>query len=119
MIAPGGIDKTIIAPVGINYNKTGLVTSMILGLDLVKLARNPKDEELANKILSKYKAFSTSLGNKDFKLNSQDILALVTGNTNEMVRALNLLIKSLPIIPVNIEELAILHEKAREILIRA
>ena len=119
MIAPGGIDKTIIAPVGINYNKTGLVTSMILGLDLVKLARNPKDEELVNEILSKYKAFSTSLGNKDFKLNSQDILALVTGNTNEMVRALNLLIKSLPIIPVNIEELAILHEKAREILIRA
>ena len=118
----GDIDpgQTIIMPVGKYYDKAGLIRAMIFGLKLVKIARGEADDALVEETLEQYKNFCTSLGVKKFHLSKDDILTLATSSDpNKVTHALNMLIKSLPLMPLNSEEIKEIYEHAREALIRA
>ncbi len=115
---------TIISPVGLNYDSSGFVRSMILGLRLAEMARQENregrvDEDFAIETLVQYSGFCISQGVERFDLSVTDLVDLATGNINKVVRALNRLIRSLPIMPINAEELRVIYEHAREALIRA
>jgi hypothetical protein len=122
----GGISPTdtIISPVGLNYDRSGFIRGIIIGLRLSEIARQKKeqgevDEAYAEKTLSAYRDFCWSQGVRDFDLKIEDLVNLATGNINKMVEALNRIIRTLPIMPINTEELRVIYEHAREALIRA
>ena len=115
---------TIISPIGLNYDKTGFVRSIILGLRLSEIARQKAekgeaDPEFVKQTFVQYRYFCFSQGVRNFNLSEDDLINLATGNINKMVEALNRIIKVLPIRPVNTEELRAIYEHAREALIRA
>ena|GEM_PF-2310571 len=115
---------TIISPIGLNYDSSGFVRAMIFGLRLCEMARQEDregkvDEEFAIETLIQYSDFCMSQGVKRFNLSVMDLVDLATGNINKVIKALNRLIRSLPIVPINTEELRSICEHAREALIRA
>ncbi|MGB2600950.1 MAG: hypothetical protein WBD00_04305 [Candidatus Omnitrophota bacterium] len=122
----GGISPTdtIISPIGLNYDRSGFIRGIILGLRLSEIARQKSEQgevdvAYAEKTLSEYRDFCWSQGVRDFNLKTDDLVNLATGNINKMVEALNRIIKVLPIMPINTEELRVIYEHAREALIRA
>jgi len=122
----GNIDPkdTVLTPVGLNYDNSGLIRSMILGLRLSEIARNryTKDDQYVADTLAVYVNLCLSEGQRieDIdELTTGDIISLIAVNTNEMVRSLKKLIKLLPIVPMNTDELRLIYERAREIMIRA
>ena len=122
----GGMSPTdtIISPVGLNYDRSGFVRGIIVGLRLSEIARQKSergevDEAYVENTLSAYRDFCWSQGVRDFDLKIEDLVNLATGNINKMVEALNRIIRTLPIMPINTEELRVIYEHAREALIRA
>ncbi|MFH1878020.1 MAG: glycogen/starch synthase [Candidatus Omnitrophota bacterium] len=123
----GDIDpeNTIIAPVGFNYDKTGIIRSIVLGLRLSEIAKNDEeyvaDSDFVAATLAQYIDFCRSQGQdmKLFNLTKEDLVNLATGARSVMVESLNKLIKLLPIRPVNMDELRDIFENARKALIAA
>lgn len=118
------LENTIVSPVGLNYDRSGLVRSIILGLKLSEIARNKDYTEESPFVIStfdEYKALCLSQGEKaeDFNLTKQDIINIARGDIKLVVESLNKLIKLLPIMPMNTEELRLIYENAKEALIRA
>jgi len=117
MVDVGGLTDSIISPVGINFDKAGFIRSMFFGLGLLEIARG--HTERAQELLDDYRTFAESQGVENFSFDINDIISLATGNINQVVMALNRLIRSLPIMPVNEEELRTIYENARAALIKA
>ncbi|MBD3425872.1 MAG: hypothetical protein GF409_01420 [Candidatus Omnitrophica bacterium] len=122
----GGImpTETIISPVGLNYDRSGFIRGIILGLKLSLIARQKSeqgkvDAQFVERTLKNYRDFCWSQGVRDFHLKPEDLVDLATGDINRTVRALNRIIKALPIMPLNTEEIREIYEHAREALIRA
>ncbi len=126
--------KTILSPVGYNFDRTGLVRSIFLGLRLARIAElkrkaeaEPDNAELAGSLagfiretLDQYKAFCRSQGFERFTVKEEDLLNIAAGeDVNRILQGLNKLIESLPIVPVNPEELREVYERAMEAVIRA
>ena len=116
--------RAIIAPVGFNYDSTGLIRSTILGLRLSEIAENESYTENSNFVsytLAEYAALCVSNGQdpKKFNLTGKDLIDMARGDAGIMVQALNKLIRLLPIMPINTEQLRDIYEHAREALIRA
>ena len=78
-----------------------------------------ENEEFIKETLESYRSFCTSQGISNFKLSAGDLVALATGNINKVAEALTRLISSLPIMPLNTEELREIYKHARQALIRA
>ncbi|MFH1552520.1 MAG: hypothetical protein ABID83_02625, partial [Candidatus Omnitrophota bacterium] len=117
-------DKSIISPVGLTYDKSGIIRSIFLGLRLSEIAKNEGYTEDSNFVaytLGLYMDLCFSQGEKpqNFNLTGQDLVNIARGDTRVMVQALNKLIKLLPIMPINTEELRLIYERAKEVLIRA
>jgi hypothetical protein len=115
--------RTILSPVGYSYDKAGMIRSVLLGLRLSVIAKDryrPADP-FVSYTLAQYRDYCVSQGIevKDFNLTGEDLINIATGNVNEAIRAINKLIKLLPIVPLNIEELKMIYQRAREALIRA
>jgi len=119
----GGLDlkNTVISPIGWNYDEAGLIRSVFLGLRLTEIAKNKyaEDNVFVAYTLAQYMDFCMSQGIKSFDLTAKDLLNIADGNVPEMVASLNKLIKLLPIMPVNTEELRAIYQHAKEALIRA
>ncbi|MFH1664834.1 MAG: glycogen/starch synthase [Candidatus Omnitrophota bacterium] len=122
----GGIPvtDTIVSPIGYNYDRAGIIRSVFLGLRLSEIARNEdyvKDSNFVSYTLAQYMALCVSQGQepRDFDLSGDDLISIARGDMPAMISALNKLIRLLPIMPVNMEELKMIYERAREILIRA
>ena len=116
--------ETILSPVGLSNDKAGLIRGVIFGLRLNEIARQVNkdgrpEEAFLKETYEQYRSFCVSQGVKDFSVNESDLFDLAAGNINKIVEALNRLIKSLPIVPLNAEELRVIYEHAREALIRA
>jgi hypothetical protein len=122
----GGEDyqKSIISPLGFNYDRTGVIRSVILGLSLSEVAGDvsmDENSDLVRETFERYKRFCISQGQSErgFDLTAKDIMNMARGQGEEIIHSLNKLIKLLPIMPVNTEELKVLYERMREVLIRA
>ncbi|MBF0216440.1 MAG: glycogen/starch synthase [Candidatus Omnitrophica bacterium] len=119
-------DKTIITPIGLNFDKAGLIRSLFLGLRLSAIASDPSIEEEKNNdflraTLAEYKRYCGSVGidTLKIKLTAGDLINLARGDLSLMAQALNKMIKLLPIVPLNTEEIRVIYEKAREVLTKA
>lgn len=117
----GSVDpmKGIVAPIGYNYDKAGIVRSALLGLRLSEMAANEKygpDSSFVAFTLAEYMDLCLALGVSpgDFDLTGQDLVNIARGDMKTLSRSLNKLIKLLPIIPYNAEELRIIYERAKK-----
>ena len=101
-----------------------MIRSTILGLRLSEIAENESYTENSNFVsytLAEYAALCVSNGQdpKKFNLTGKDLIDMARGDAGIMVQALNKLIRLLPIMPINTEQLRDIYEHAREALIRA
>lgn len=115
---------TILSPVGVENDKAGLVRGVVMGLMLNEIARQVNragkaDEAYVNDALERFRGLCETQGVRDFIVMPIDLVNLASGNINKVVEALNKLIKSMPIIPLNAEEIRIIYERAREAMVRA
>jgi|GEM_PF-5508581 len=122
----GGINpkKTILSPVGLNYDKAGIARSVFLGLRLSEIAANEKYDENSDFVaytLAQYMDLCLSQGMdlRLFDLREEDLVNIARGKMNKMVQSLNKLIRLLPIMPINAEEQRTINDRARTTLTRA
>lgn len=127
-IAP---ENTILSPIGLQHDPSGLIRATILGLKMMDIARQIKEKGIS---ITKNQAFKDNIqleileqlknvcdvdDLKNFNLTPDDIIALATGTINNIIAALKKLIKLLPITPINAEELRQIYEHAKQALIAA
>ncbi|MFH1846780.1 MAG: hypothetical protein ABH869_04410 [Candidatus Omnitrophota bacterium] len=116
-------EHTIIVPVANNFDRTGIVRSIILGLRLSEIADGnyKEDGTFVAYTLGMYLRLCLALGQdmKDIDFTTNDIWNMARGNLSQMVQALNKYIRTIPIVPFNTEEVREVYEYAREALIRA
>jgi hypothetical protein len=115
---------TIILPVGYNYDQAGVVRSILLGLRLCQISdkKYTQDNPFVAETYQHYRMFCLAQGldEEQFTLTKEDIYNLAgAAGIKEFTSSLNILIRFLPILPYNVEEMRDIHERAREVLIRA
>ncbi|MDD3088594.1 MAG: glycogen/starch synthase [Candidatus Omnitrophica bacterium] len=111
--------KGIVSPVGYNYDKAGIVRSAFIGLRLSEVAANENYGTNSNFVvftLAEYMDLCLALGvsSGDFDITAQDLVNIARGDMKILTASLNKLIKLLPIIPYNAEELRIIYERAKK-----
>jgi len=123
----GGLspEKTLILPIGFNYDKAGIIRNIILAFMLSEIAGD-ESYDTASPFVSgvleelMYLCVYDSEDMRYFDLTKEDIINIARGaDFGSTVTSLNKLIKLLPIKPLNPEELRAIYEHAREALIRA
>jgi len=118
-------ENTILSPIGLQHDPAGLIRATILGLKIMDIARQVKEGKAIDKdavhveILNQLRDMLDSSDFKSFDLTPDDIVALATGNINSILIALKKLIKLLPIVPIDAEELRQIYEHAKQTLIAA
>ncbi|MBD3380283.1 MAG: hypothetical protein GF408_07470 [Candidatus Omnitrophica bacterium] len=112
---------TIVSPIGLNYDRTGFARGVHFGLLLTEIAKNRcgEEDELVRAVYEEYKDFCLSMGVRSFTLKPGDLVNIALEGINGIARSLKALIDSLPIVPVNMEELIDAYEHARKTLIAA
>ena len=122
----GGEDhrKSIISPFGFNYDGSGMIRSVILGLRLSVIAKDESlgaDSDFVIETFKQYKALCLAQGQEEssFDLNTNDILNMARGEERTQILSLNKLIKLLPIMPFNTEELRHIYNRFREVITKA
>ena len=118
-------ENTILSPIGLQHDPAGLIRATTLGLKMMDIARQIKEkgiditkdqafkDKIQLEILEQLKNVCDADDLKNFNLTPDDIIALATGNINNILTALRKLIKLLPIIPINAEELRQVYERAK------
>ncbi|MFA6636634.1 MAG: hypothetical protein WCV56_05990 [Candidatus Omnitrophota bacterium] len=130
-------EKTIISPVGLNFDKAGLIRGLFMGLRLSRIAEDPsldEDSDFVKFTLAQYRDFCVAMGqdgelfeDERFDLQAGDLITMArwadkkdpAEAQKDLAEALNRIIRLLPILPLNFEEIRRLYEKAGEALIRA
>jgi hypothetical protein len=124
-------DNTILSPIGLQHDPAGLIRATILGLKIMDIARQIKEkgiditkdqafkDKIQLEILEQLKNACDIDDLKNFNLTPDDIIALATGNINNIITALKKLIKLLPITPINAEELRQIYEHAKLVVTAA
>ncbi|MDD5633796.1 MAG: hypothetical protein PHW46_00775, partial [Candidatus Omnitrophica bacterium] len=101
-------DKTILVPAGRSFDRSGFARSVFLGLRLSEIAKNRSEADSAfvAYTLKQYMNLCFSLGQdpESFDITGTDITNLATGNKIDMIRALNKIVKALPLMPINYVE---------------
>ncbi|MDD3906027.1 MAG: HAD hydrolase-like protein [Candidatus Omnitrophica bacterium] len=124
-------DNTILSPIGLQHDPAGLIRATILGLKMMDIARQIKEKGIAIthdqafkdkiqiEILEQLKNVCDVADLKNFNLTPDDIIALATGNINNIIIALKKLIKLLPITPIDANELRQIYEHVKEVIAAA
>lgn len=118
-------ENTILSPIGLQHDPAGLVRATILGLKIMGIARQIKGGKTIDRdaihveILNQLRDVIDPSDFKNFNLTPDDIIALATGNINNILTALKKLIKLLPITPINAEELRQIYEHAKAVITAA
>lgn len=115
---------TILSPAGLQNDLAGLVRSTIFGLKIMHIARQQKelgeiDDDFLSETVDCYKELCKTQNIKGFNLTKQDIISIASGSANQLITALNKIIKLLPIQPVDTEELRYIYEYAKKVLLAA
>ena len=124
---------TILSPVGLLHDSSGLVRATIFGLRIIALTGDISKNDLNNlrkdpafmgtlqrDVLEVYKQICDPEYQNDLAgLDLEDIIGLAIGNINEVVKALKKLVKLIPISPIDPEQLRHIFENARKVLLAA
>jgi len=113
--------NTILSPVGLQNDSAGLIRSTILGLKIMEVAREGEKidkDEVQRRVLEDLKVICKV---DDMRgLTADDIIYLaISDDINKIMEALKKLIRLLPIVPINAEELRQIYEHAKKALIAA
>ncbi|MCX5667228.1 MAG: hypothetical protein NTY34_02820 [Candidatus Omnitrophica bacterium] len=114
--------NTILMPVGMdNEGKdlSGLIRSTVLGLRLMKIAGSKVDREFITETLDQFRVLCSDSVVKGFDLTEDDLIEMVTGSINDIMRALKKLIKLLPITPIDLAVLEEIYRNAKKTLVAA
>ena len=125
---------TLIVPIAMGFEGANLVSSSIFGFSMLNIARsveepigrikvrNPaKHRDLMDrtqKALERYRSVSDL--SEPFVFTDrevEEVLGLISGDRNCLIRALNRLIKLMPITPIDAEVLRSIFENARQVLL--
>lgn len=124
-------ENTILSPIGLQHDPAGLIRAAILGLKMMDIARQIKEkgigitkdqafkDKIQLEILEQLKNVCDADDLKNFNLTPDDIIALATGTINNIIAALQKLVKLLPITPINAEELRQIYERVKEVIAAA
>jgi len=120
------LTDTIVMPIG-KYEKgkdlSGLVRSIVLGLRIMQIARNEEagisDQVFIEETLTQFESLCKYTTNEDYTIEVEDLMNLATGNIRKILTSIRKIIKLLPIIPIDAEELKSIYKHAREVLIAA
>ena len=124
----GGMDpeKTILMPIGYNDNegdKTGVIRSTVMGLRLIKIARDldngVRDDIFIRKTIEQFRSYCNNTVINKFDIDPKDIIDLATGKFNKVRHAIKKILRLLPITPIETKELREVYEHARTALIAA
>lgn len=134
----GSFDMTptdsILSPVGLHYDSVGLIRGTLLGLSMMDIAQDiererengldlTEDQQFMDKIqtevLEVYKHLWDSNELDNVNITPQDIMAMTSGNINDLVGAVNKLVKLLPVSPVSINEISAIFYNAKKVLLSA
>jgi len=118
-------ENTILSPIGLQHDSAGVIRAAILGLKIMDIARQAKEGKPIDKdavhisILNQLRDVFDPSDFQNFDLTPDDIVALATGNINNILTALKKLIKLLPITPINAEELGQIYEHVKAVITAA
>ncbi|MBF0252196.1 MAG: hypothetical protein HQL29_00115 [Candidatus Omnitrophica bacterium] len=117
------ISKTLLLPIGYYNNgkdTSALARNIVLGLQLMSLAGKSGEEAriFAGDILRDL-SHLFSYENLNTELNTENILDLVSGKTNNVIRSLRILLKYMPIVALDTNVLKELHTATSTILVAA
>jgi hypothetical protein len=117
-------EDTIVMPVGMNYDKAGIARSVLLGLRISEIAEKNYSEEdpFVSYTLEQYRDFALSQGVSDdvFDLTAKDLINLAVYDDIQLFSdSLNRMIRALPIVPLDIEQIKEVYLCIQEVLIRA
>jgi len=114
--------ETVLMPV-VSYDKgrdlSGLIRSTVLGLNLMRIARDPDDPELIRDTLKSFAELCKNTVLNKFELTEEDLLSMAAGNINDLRHALAKLIRLMPITPIDTRELKAIYLHARKALLAA
>ncbi|MDP8298825.1 MAG: hypothetical protein P9L88_02855 [Candidatus Tantalella remota] len=117
-------ESSILSPVGINYDRAGLIRSIIMGLRLSEIAANEnydKNNSFVVETMKEYRDLCFEMGQPvgQFDLTASDLINIARGDIKVIVRSLNKLIKLLPITPIDTEQLRRMYQNVKKSLIAA
>jgi len=121
-------DSTILSPIGLKDDSAGLIRATILGLKIMDVARRAGvkgadideiKDNINSDVLHQLRNVCDAGDFKSFNLTPDDIIALATGNINNILISLKKLIKLLPITPIDANELRQTYEHAKAVITAA
>ena len=120
-------EDTILSPIGLQHDPAGLIRATILGLKMIDIARKINkggvkgiDKDAINlEILHPLRDVCDAGDFSNINLTPDDIIGLAAGDINNIIAALNKLIKLLPIAPINAEELTQIYEHVKAVITAA
>jgi len=122
----GGLNrnKTQILPIGLMDDNAGLARNTIIGLRLLYIARQHAasktvDQNFVEDTVKQYQSILIAAGIHLFYLKPYDIINLATGSPNERIKALHIVIRHLPISPIDKETLRRIYRHTRKVIIAA
>lgn len=106
---------TILSPIGARDGPAGVIRGAFFGFELMYIARqNTRNKTLdtgfALNATRVYNVLYRSITNTESGLTADDIIALATGKNSQFLHALHNLIKHLPIMPIDKEQLHRIYE---------
>lgn len=118
------LEKTQIVPIGLQDDPAGLIRNIFMGLRLIHIARQNKelgkvDEDFAKETVKQYKDLCDAQGVEGFNLTTQDVVDIAIGKVNNLIHALNKLIRLLPIKPIDIETLRRIYDYTKVVITAA
>jgi len=113
--------NTILSPIGLQNDSAGLIRSTVLGLKIMEVAREGEKidkDKVQIRVLEDLKMICKI---DDMRgLTADDIIYLaISDDINKIIEALKKLIRLLPIMPIDAEELRQIYEHAKQALIAA
>ncbi|MDD4013847.1 MAG: UTP--glucose-1-phosphate uridylyltransferase, partial [Candidatus Omnitrophica bacterium] len=122
-----GIGDSLLSPLVLKDDQTGIVRSIMFGLQLTVFSRQiAADPSLARKqsfkdrlqaeVLETFKRTFNVAEKDNVDITPDDLIGLMTGSINDIRRAIVKLIRLIPIEPFEAEELRKIYERTAEIL---
>ncbi|MBF0494668.1 MAG: radical SAM protein [Candidatus Omnitrophica bacterium] len=116
--------NTIISPVRLSQDPTGLVKGVLMGFRLLSIARHKEgqgaiDEKFVGETIEAYRALCMGYGIENFNLKNEDIIDLALGDINHVTKALRKITKLLPATKYDAADIAKAYARAKTLIIAA
>lgn len=108
--------NSIIVPLGLKGDSTGIIRATLFGFGLIQVARNPKDKKLAAQIVLRYESVVSAYHLGGAGLTVDDVQHMAIGlNINSLINTLKKIISSLPAEILDPQERIRIYERALKV----